>query len=106
MTEMPHVMPTMQAPQCVKVMTYSGWNPPPGNRRMHGDLLYIHVVTLEDKKYHVTASTHGFFINQLVFAQMISSYCTKMNVASCLLCLHKRCVDTCLVSHNMPSPVL
>ena len=22
--------------QCLKVLTYSGWNPPPGNRRMHG----------------------------------------------------------------------
>ena len=56
-----------QAPQCVKVLTYSGWNPPPGNRRMHGDLLYIYVVTLEDKKYHLTASTHGFFVNQSVY---------------------------------------
>jgi len=53
-----------QGPQCVRVLTYSGWNPPPGNRKMHGDLLYLYVVTLEDKKYHITASTHGFFLNQ------------------------------------------
>ncbi|XP_067651170.1 clustered mitochondria protein homolog [Haliotis asinina] len=53
-----------RGPQCIKVLTYSGWNPPPGNRRMHGDLLYLYVVTLEDKKYHVTASTRGFFLNQ------------------------------------------
>ena len=25
-----------KSPQCLKVLTYSGWNPPPGNRRMHG----------------------------------------------------------------------
>ena len=55
-----------QGPQCVRVLTYSGWNPPPGNRKMHGDLLYLYVVTLEDKKYHITASTHGFFLNQSV----------------------------------------
>ncbi|KAK6191420.1 hypothetical protein SNE40_003114 [Patella caerulea] len=53
-----------KAPQCVRVLTYSGWNPPPGNRRMHGDLLYLYVLTLEDKKFHITASTRGFYINQ------------------------------------------
>ncbi|KAH9512922.1 hypothetical protein Btru_037008 [Bulinus truncatus] len=50
--------------RCLKVLTYSGWNPPPGNRRMHGDLLYLHVVTLEDKRYHITGCTRGFYLNQ------------------------------------------
>ncbi|CAL1547701.1 unnamed protein product [Lymnaea stagnalis] len=50
--------------RCLKVLTYSGWNPPPGNRRMHGDLLYLHVVTLEDKRYHITGCTKGFYLNQ------------------------------------------
>jgi protein TIF31 len=49
---------------CLKVLTTSGWNPPPGARRLHGDLLYIFVVTLEDKRFHITASSRGFFINQ------------------------------------------
>ena len=31
---------------------------------MHGDLLYVFVVTLEDKRFHITASTRGFFVNQ------------------------------------------
>ncbi|XP_074643957.1 clustered mitochondria protein homolog [Tubulanus polymorphus] len=53
-----------RAPQCLKVVTYSGWNPPPGTRKMHGDLLYLKIVTLEDRKYHITASTKGFYINQ------------------------------------------
>ncbi|GAB1604633.1 clustered mitochondria protein homolog [Argonauta hians] len=52
-----------KGPQCLKVMTYSGWNPPPGNRRMHGDLLYLYIVTLEEKRFHVTASTRGFYLN-------------------------------------------
>ncbi|XP_025090334.1 clustered mitochondria protein homolog isoform X2 [Pomacea canaliculata] len=54
----------LKGPQCLKVLTYSGWNPPPGNRRMHGDLLYLYVVTLEDKRFHITGSTRGFYLNQ------------------------------------------
>ena len=26
---------------CLKVVTPSGWNPPPGYRKLHGDLLYL-----------------------------------------------------------------
>ncbi|XP_023320484.1 clustered mitochondria protein homolog [Eurytemora carolleeae] len=48
---------------CIKVMTPSGWNPPPGYRKLHGDLLYLQVVTMEDKHYHITASTRGFYVN-------------------------------------------
>jgi protein TIF31 len=49
---------------CLKVVTPSGWNPPPGYRKLHGDLLYLAVITAEDKHYHITASTRGFFVNQ------------------------------------------
>lgn len=49
---------------CLKVLTSSGWNPPPGSRRLHGDLMYIFLITLEDKRYHITASTRGFYLNQ------------------------------------------
>ena len=48
---------------CVKVLTTSGWNPPPGHRRLHGDLLYLYVVTQEEKKFHITSSTRGFYVN-------------------------------------------
>lgn len=48
---------------CLKVLTPSGWNPPPGHRKLHGDLLYLQVVTMEDKHYHITASTRGFYVN-------------------------------------------
>ena len=48
---------------CLKVLTPSGWNPPPGYRKLHGDLLYLQVITAEDKHYHITASTRGFFVN-------------------------------------------
>uniref|UniRef100_T1JB87 Clu domain-containing protein n=1 Tax=Strigamia maritima TaxID=126957 RepID=T1JB87_STRMM len=31
---------------------------------MHGELLYLYVLTWEDKRFHITASTRGFFVNQ------------------------------------------
>ncbi|XP_018580276.1 clustered mitochondria protein homolog isoform X2 [Anoplophora glabripennis] len=53
-----------KVPQCVKVLTTSAWNPPPGHRKIHGDLMYLYVVTLEDKHYHISACSRGFYINQ------------------------------------------
>uniref|UniRef100_T1ITX2 Clustered mitochondria protein homolog n=1 Tax=Strigamia maritima TaxID=126957 RepID=T1ITX2_STRMM len=53
-----------KGPQCLKILTTTGWNPPPGTRKMHGELLYLYVLTLEDKRFHITASTRGFFVNQ------------------------------------------
>lgn len=53
-----------KVPHCVKVLTTSAWNPPPGNRKIHGDLMYLYVVTLEDKHYHISACSRGFYINQ------------------------------------------
>jgi protein TIF31 len=50
--------------QCVKVLTTSAWNPPPGYRKIHGDLMYLYVVTLEDKHYYISACSRGFYINQ------------------------------------------
>ncbi|XP_026224731.1 clustered mitochondria protein homolog isoform X3 [Anabas testudineus] len=50
--------------QCLKVLTMSGWNPPPGNRKMHGDLMYLYLVTVEERHVSVTASTRGFYLNQ------------------------------------------
>ncbi|KAL1517977.1 hypothetical protein ABEB36_001669 [Hypothenemus hampei] len=53
-----------KSPQCVKVLTTSAWNPPPGYRKLHGDLMYLYVVTLEEKHYHISACSKGFYINQ------------------------------------------
>ncbi|XP_029475701.1 clustered mitochondria protein homolog isoform X2 [Rhinatrema bivittatum] len=50
--------------QCLKALMMSGWNPPPGNRKMHGDLMYLNVITMEDHHVHITASNRGFYINQ------------------------------------------
>lgn len=53
-----------KGPNCIKVLTTSGWNPPPGYRKLHGDLIYLYAVTLEDKRLHITACTRGFYVNQ------------------------------------------
>lgn len=52
-----------KAAACIKQLTFCGFNPPPGPRKMKGDLMYLHVITLEDKRYHLTGSTKGFFVN-------------------------------------------
>ncbi|KAJ8969721.1 hypothetical protein NQ317_006110 [Molorchus minor] len=49
-----------KVPQCIKF----GVEPPPGFRKLHGDLMYLYVVTLEDKHYHISACSRGFYINQ------------------------------------------
>uniref|UniRef100_A0AAX7T2P7 Clu domain-containing protein n=1 Tax=Astatotilapia calliptera TaxID=8154 RepID=A0AAX7T2P7_ASTCA len=43
--------------QCLRVLTLSSWNPPPGNRKMHGDLIYLNVLTMEDRELNITSST-------------------------------------------------
>ncbi|XP_043571539.1 clustered mitochondria protein homolog isoform X1 [Chiloscyllium plagiosum] len=50
--------------QCLKCLMVSGWNPPPGNRKLRGDLMYFNVITMEDRHVSITASTRGFYINQ------------------------------------------
>nr|XP_026693476.1 clustered mitochondria protein homolog isoform X1 [Ciona intestinalis] len=59
--------PVLKEPKlnvCLKVLTMSMWNPPPGNRKLHGDLLYLYAVTSEQKRFHITASSRGFYVNQ------------------------------------------
>uniref|UniRef100_A0A1L8DS54 Clustered mitochondria protein homolog n=1 Tax=Nyssomyia neivai TaxID=330878 RepID=A0A1L8DS54_9DIPT len=50
--------------QALKILTTSAWNPPPGPRKLHGDLMYLYVVTMEDKRYHISACPRGFYVNQ------------------------------------------
>ncbi|CAB4040212.1 clustered mitochondria homolog, partial [Paramuricea clavata] len=53
-----------KVPICVKEISLSSWNPPPGHRKLAGDLLYIDVITLEDDHVNVTSCPSGFFINR------------------------------------------
>lgn len=51
------------APECIKSLALSGWNPVPHRQKLKGDLLYLAVTTLENEIIHITASTKGFFVN-------------------------------------------
>ncbi|AQK74255.1 Clustered mitochondria protein [Zea mays] len=49
--------------KCVESMVFSSFNPPPTYRRLHGDLIYIDVATLEGNKYCITGSSKSFYVN-------------------------------------------
>ncbi|KAL9142343.1 hypothetical protein ABFS82_14G163600 [Erythranthe guttata] len=49
--------------KCVESIVFSSFNPPPGHRRLYGDLIYLDVVTLEGNKHCVTGSTKSFYVN-------------------------------------------
>merc|ERR1719495_865506 len=51
--------------KCLNVLAMSLWNPPPGNRRLNGDLLYLYTVTAEGKSFHITASPKVDLMSQL-----------------------------------------
>jgi protein TIF31 len=55
--------PAAAAAKCVHRIVFSGFNPPPGNRRLQGDLFYLDVTTLEGETLCITASSRGFFVN-------------------------------------------
>ncbi|KAE9028032.1 Clustered mitochondria [Phytophthora fragariae] len=57
--------PDAKLPACVKSIVFSGYNPPPGPRKLAGDLLYLEVAVAGDNtRYHITAHVNGFFVNR------------------------------------------
>nr|BAJ94710.1 predicted protein [Hordeum vulgare subsp. vulgare] len=49
--------------KCVDSIVFSSFNPPPSYRRLHGDLIYIDVVTLEGSKHCITGNSKSFYVN-------------------------------------------
>ncbi|ANB14312.1 Clu1p [Sugiyamaella lignohabitans] len=47
----------------VRSLQLSQWNPPPPQLKIKGDLLYLHLVTLEGKTFHITATIYGFHVS-------------------------------------------
>jgi hypothetical protein len=56
--------PSATLVDAVRNVGFSGWNPPPGNRALQGDLLYLEITTAEGLQAHVTANQEGFYLNQ------------------------------------------
>ena len=50
--------------EAVKSIMESGWSPPSAARRMHGDMLYLEVVTATEGVLHITCTSKGFFVNR------------------------------------------
>ncbi|KAL8171483.1 hypothetical protein V2J09_023287 [Rumex salicifolius] len=55
--------PSSQEIKCVENIVFSSFNPPPGYRRLVGDLIYLDVVTLEGGKFCITGTTRTFYVN-------------------------------------------
>ncbi|XP_034547523.1 clustered mitochondria protein homolog isoform X2 [Notolabrus celidotus] len=53
-----------EAPSCIRDLSLSCWNPPPGHRKLQGDFQYITVVTLEGRRCDITSCPKGFFLNR------------------------------------------
>ncbi|KAM9393900.1 clustered mitochondria protein homolog isoform 2-T2 [Pholidichthys leucotaenia] len=54
----------LEAPCCLKDLSLSCWNPPPGYRKLQGDFMYITVVTNEGRRCDITSCPKGFFLNR------------------------------------------
>lgn len=75
--------------KCLTLLTLSSWNPVITTRKINGDLLYLKVITLENKTYQITASVNGFFINRstdVQFNPLIVHDGKKFDTLSALLC--------------------
>uniref|UniRef100_A0A915BII9 Clustered mitochondria protein homolog n=3 Tax=Parascaris univalens TaxID=6257 RepID=A0A915BII9_PARUN len=58
------LFPTVNEPiVALKSLAISPFNPPPGPRKMKGDVLYLTVETREERRYHITCCTRGFYVN-------------------------------------------
>lgn len=51
-------------PVCIKSIVFSGYNPPPGPRKLAGDLFYLEVTTPDNTTYQITAHVNGFYVNR------------------------------------------
>ncbi|KAL1269086.1 hypothetical protein QQF64_031375 [Cirrhinus molitorella] len=63
MTLLPTNTPS-EAPSYLLDLSISCWNPPPGFRKLQGDLMYISVHTLEGKQCDITSCPRGFYVNR------------------------------------------
>ncbi|XP_029016845.1 clustered mitochondria protein homolog [Betta splendens] len=53
-----------EAPSHLRDLSLSCWNPPPGHRKLQGDFMYITAMTMEGRRYDITACPKGFFLNR------------------------------------------
>ncbi|MBN3306854.1 CLU protein, partial [Amia calva] len=76
--------PHTEAPPCLLDLSLSRWNPPPGNRKLQGDLLYLSVCTLEGRRCDITSCPKGFYLNQSTVEQFDSRPASPSLLCHCL----------------------
>jgi protein TIF31 len=59
----------VKKPELVQFLSLSGFNPPPTQQKLEGNMFYIHLRVLESVDYHITASPEGFYLNQSKISQ-------------------------------------
>ncbi|MFH4976175.1 hypothetical protein AB6A40_002884 [Gnathostoma spinigerum] len=59
----PLLPPAKEEIVAVQSLAISSFNPPPGPRKMKGDVLYLTAETKEGRRYHITCCTRGFYVN-------------------------------------------
>ncbi len=57
-------VPVKSLSDTIKSVNVSGWNPPPPNRKLQGDLMYLEVATASEGTFHITATLKGFYVNK------------------------------------------
>lgn len=61
------LLPPIKEPMAaIKNIAISAFNPPPGPRKLKGDVLYLVINSREDRRYHITCCTKGFYVNASV----------------------------------------
>ncbi|KAJ1547921.1 Intracellular distribution of mitochondria, partial [Nowakowskiella sp. JEL0078] len=49
--------------KCLELFSLSPWNPPPYDRKLAGDVMYLLAKTVEHATLHITCSVSGFYIS-------------------------------------------
>jgi protein TIF31 len=62
--DMPEGRAETSSSKCIKSVAYSGWNPPPPQRKLMGDLFYLEVVLADNSAINITCTASGFYVNR------------------------------------------
>ncbi|CAN0432225.1 unnamed protein product, partial [Scytosiphon promiscuus] len=85
---------------CLKGISVSAWNPPPPQRRMVGDLMYLEVIALDGTTIHVTCTQGGFYVNGSMRGNfdpkpIAGNPCYSHELAVCLLARNPSFAKVC-----------
>ncbi|CBZ56226.1 Protein KIAA0664, related [Neospora caninum Liverpool] len=65
----PVTLEPRKKPKCFSSLTTSDFNPPPASRRLQGDLWYLELCTLEDRRLAIICREDGFLVASITSAE-------------------------------------